>query len=161
MRQLVLEKENSEFKPVKLRLKIDLVSYPARVEGLVNMYLQILDYNHNYIFNVPMQSFFFIQHRSEYTDYPLQTSSPRKKGCPGLKQTFRGEAKVLLLWEEWIISSVSLVQDPLKYAIEVSFGSAGFYGIATIVGYLFLSILLIHIYQIYMIWFGFMVYKLL
>ena len=36
MRQLVKEKENSEFKPVKLRLKIDLVSYPARVEGLVN-----------------------------------------------------------------------------------------------------------------------------
>ena len=34
VRQLVLEKENSEFKPVKLRLKIDLVSYPAR--GLVN-----------------------------------------------------------------------------------------------------------------------------
>ena len=29
--------ENSEFKPVKLRLKIDLVSYPARAEGLVNM----------------------------------------------------------------------------------------------------------------------------
>ena len=27
---------NSEFKPVKLRLKIDLVSYPARAEGLVN-----------------------------------------------------------------------------------------------------------------------------
>ena len=25
------------FKPVKLRLKIDLVSYPARAEGLVNM----------------------------------------------------------------------------------------------------------------------------
>ena len=37
MRQLVYEKENSEFKPVKLRLKIDLVSYPARAEGLVNM----------------------------------------------------------------------------------------------------------------------------
>ena len=36
MRQLVYEKENSEFKPVKLRLKIDLVSYPARAEGLVN-----------------------------------------------------------------------------------------------------------------------------
>ena len=35
--QLVWEKENSEFKPVKLRLKIDLVSYPARAEGLVNM----------------------------------------------------------------------------------------------------------------------------
>ena len=31
------EKENSEFKPVKLRLKIDLVPYPARAEGLVNM----------------------------------------------------------------------------------------------------------------------------
>ena len=32
-----LEKENSEFKSVKLRLKIDLVSYHARAEGLVNM----------------------------------------------------------------------------------------------------------------------------
>ena len=30
-------KKNSEFKPVKLRLKFDLVSYPARAEGLVNM----------------------------------------------------------------------------------------------------------------------------
>ena len=36
MRQLVYEKENSEFKPVKLRLKIDLVSYPDRAEELVN-----------------------------------------------------------------------------------------------------------------------------
>ncbi len=26
--------KNSELKPVKLRLKIDLVSYPARAEGL-------------------------------------------------------------------------------------------------------------------------------
>ena len=34
VRQLVQEKENSEFKPVKLRLKIDLVSYPARAERL-------------------------------------------------------------------------------------------------------------------------------
>ena len=41
VRQLVYEKENSEFKPVKLRLKIDLVSYPARAEGLVNMNMQI------------------------------------------------------------------------------------------------------------------------
>ena len=39
VRQLVLEKENSEFKHAKLRLKIDLVSYPARAEGLVNMYI--------------------------------------------------------------------------------------------------------------------------
>ena len=31
------EKDNSEFKPVKLRLNIDLMSYPARAEGLVNM----------------------------------------------------------------------------------------------------------------------------
>ena len=36
VRQVVQEKENSEFKPVKLRLKIDLVSYLARAEGLVN-----------------------------------------------------------------------------------------------------------------------------
>ena len=41
MRKLVWEKENSEFKPVKLRLKIDLVSYPARAEGLVNMITRI------------------------------------------------------------------------------------------------------------------------
>ena len=34
MRQLVYEKENSEFKPVKLHLKIYLVSYPALAEGL-------------------------------------------------------------------------------------------------------------------------------
>ena len=34
MGQLVKEKENSEFKPVKHLLKIDLVSYPARAEGL-------------------------------------------------------------------------------------------------------------------------------
>ena len=40
VRQLVEEKENSEFKPVKLSLKIDLVSYPARGEGLVNMIRQ-------------------------------------------------------------------------------------------------------------------------
>ena len=32
--QSVLEKENSEFKPVKLCLKIGLVSYPARVGGV-------------------------------------------------------------------------------------------------------------------------------
>ena len=37
VRQLVEEKENSEFKPVKLRLKIDFVSKSARAEGLVNM----------------------------------------------------------------------------------------------------------------------------
>ena len=34
--QLVKEKENSAFKPDKLCLKIDLVSYPTRVEGLVH-----------------------------------------------------------------------------------------------------------------------------
>ena len=44
VRQLVKEKENSEFKPVKPRLKIDLLLYPARAEGLVNMicYLVLL-----------------------------------------------------------------------------------------------------------------------
>ena len=31
--------KNSEFKPVKLCLKIDLVSYPARAERLVNIYI--------------------------------------------------------------------------------------------------------------------------
>ena len=39
VRQLVLENENSEFKPAKLRLKIDFVSYPAQTKGLVNMVL--------------------------------------------------------------------------------------------------------------------------
>ena len=32
-----LEEGKTEFKPVKPRLKIDLVSYPARAEGSVNM----------------------------------------------------------------------------------------------------------------------------
>ena len=36
VRQLVKEKENSELKPVKLRLKID------RVEGLLNVIKEIL-----------------------------------------------------------------------------------------------------------------------
>ncbi len=40
VRQLVEEKENSEFKPVKLCLKIDLVSYPARADVLVNIIYQ-------------------------------------------------------------------------------------------------------------------------
>ncbi len=40
VKQLVQEKENSEFIPVKLSLKIDLVSYPARAEGLVNMTIE-------------------------------------------------------------------------------------------------------------------------
>ena len=48
MRQLVKEKENSDFKPVKLRLKIDLVSYPARAEGLVNMISTALE---NYMYH--------------------------------------------------------------------------------------------------------------
>ena len=43
VRQLVKEKENSEFKPVKLCLKNDLVSYPARAEGLVNIYKDSAD----------------------------------------------------------------------------------------------------------------------
>ena len=34
--QSVKEKENSEFKAVKLYLKNDLVSLPAHLEGLVN-----------------------------------------------------------------------------------------------------------------------------
>ena len=45
VRQLVYEKENSELKPVKLRLKIDLVSYPARAEGLVNSINKCPRYN--------------------------------------------------------------------------------------------------------------------
>ena len=34
--QLVLEKENSAFKPVKLHFKIDLMTHPAHTERLVN-----------------------------------------------------------------------------------------------------------------------------
>ena len=34
---MVISNKNSEFKPVKLHLKIDPVSYPARAKGLVNM----------------------------------------------------------------------------------------------------------------------------
>ena len=42
VKQQVKVKDNSEFKPVKLCLKIDLVSYPHQAEGLVNM-IRILD----------------------------------------------------------------------------------------------------------------------
>ena len=38
VRQPVWEKENAEFKPVKLCSKIDFVLYSARMEGLVNTY---------------------------------------------------------------------------------------------------------------------------
>ena len=37
MRQLIQEKETSDFKRVKLRLKIYHVSHPARAEWLVNI----------------------------------------------------------------------------------------------------------------------------
>ena len=39
---------NSEFKPVKLHLKIDLVSYPAWAEGMVNM-ITDADYENNLV----------------------------------------------------------------------------------------------------------------
>ena len=42
VRQLVKEMENSEFKPVKLHLKINLGSYLAQAEGLVNRIIIIL-----------------------------------------------------------------------------------------------------------------------
>ena len=45
VRQLVQEKENSEFKSVKLRLKIGFVSYPARAEGQVNRICRYGKYN--------------------------------------------------------------------------------------------------------------------
>ena len=44
--------ENSEFKPVKHRLKIDLVSYPVRAEGLgkyvyhISVYQELLTNNY-------------------------------------------------------------------------------------------------------------------
>ena len=41
----VYEKDNSEFNPVKLRLKIDLVSHPTRVEGLLNTQWKNLSFN--------------------------------------------------------------------------------------------------------------------
>ena len=51
MRQLVKEKENSEFKPFKLRLKIDLVSYPVRAEGLgkYDNRIKVLGYRKYYL----------------------------------------------------------------------------------------------------------------
>ena len=44
--QPVKEKENPEFKPVKVHLKIDLVSQPAQMEVLENIYV----YNSVYIY---------------------------------------------------------------------------------------------------------------
>ena len=78
VRQLVQDKENSEFKLVKLRLKIDLVSYPARVEGLGKYIypLNILLYIYNKIFrgyifmydNMPMFRY-FVKHLQRDVKY--------------------------------------------------------------------------------------------
>ena len=48
VRQLVKEKENFEFIPAKLCLKIDLVSYPTRAEALVYIYIYIYIYMYIY-----------------------------------------------------------------------------------------------------------------
>ena len=37
VRQQALEEDNSEFKPVKISFKIDLVPHPSRSEGFVNL----------------------------------------------------------------------------------------------------------------------------
>ena len=42
--------ENSEFKPVKLRLKIDLVSYPVREQEWVN----IVNHNQVQVLSIPV-----------------------------------------------------------------------------------------------------------
>ena len=47
--QLVLEKEKSEMRPVKLSLRNDLVLHPARVEGL-RIYIYIYIYIFLYLF---------------------------------------------------------------------------------------------------------------
>ena len=68
MRHLVQEKENSEFKPVKLRLKIDLVSYPTRAEGLVNI---IMTFNSP---NLPtrLEIGYVMVRMEKYTPNPLR-----------------------------------------------------------------------------------------
>ena len=47
----------------------------------------------------------------------------------------------------------------LIYIQYIGFGLVGFSGISTIVGYLMPNPLYAHIYSIYRIWFGFMVYQ--
>ena len=41
MGKIVGQKENSEFKPVKLCLKIDFVLHPAHADGLIYIYIYI------------------------------------------------------------------------------------------------------------------------
>ena len=69
-------KENSEFKPAKLRLKSDLVSYPAR-----NMYIQwhILIYTQIYTYAIVSLLFF-------YKDW-FGIKSPGKVDVPWNKET--------------------------------------------------------------------------
>ena len=58
--------ENSEFKPVKLRLKIDFVSYTARGEGLVNMVKQINQTNEkNLSIKLPIWSWYVFKERNQ------------------------------------------------------------------------------------------------
>ena len=61
VRQLVYEKENSEFKPIKLRLKIDLVPYPARAEGLGKYDKHMLQ-----IFSMAIQSYWGAVNKISY-----------------------------------------------------------------------------------------------
>ena len=46
--QLGKDKENSEFKPVKLLLKIDIVSPPARATGFVYIYINVHTHTHSH-----------------------------------------------------------------------------------------------------------------
>ena len=58
-------KENSEFKTVKLRLKIDLVSYPARAEGLVYIYIYIYIYIYESVIGPKQDKFLFKKERKK------------------------------------------------------------------------------------------------
>ena len=50
--QCILQEENSQFKPVEIRLKID----PARAVGLVNIYIYIYTYIYTYLSIVGMST---------------------------------------------------------------------------------------------------------
>ena len=101
-----MEKENSELKPVKLRLKIDLVSYPTRAEGLVNMYTVAL-----YLFIICL-------------DYVLRKSidliKEKQKEYPAETKIDADNAKDLALLE-----NSSTQAESLLYSLEREPGDVG------------------------------------
>ena len=106
MRQLVSENENSEFKPVKLRLKIDFVSYLAREEGLVNMVKRSIGIQWK---------------KRDHQDYSIAEFGQNTENSPGdvrklalTHTTEKSPAKVVGKWNGFILMIIKIINFIVK-----------------------------------------------